>query len=127
MPQLSKISQRRLLLDQFCDKILTMPSTESERCRPLILMPSKKWSAYHRNRWSAWFRTSGRHPSESMVGMTRIMHSCAHADGVRLCLGQLMNPETPVSPIDLVRWPELLAVGTQQPDLQCYDQLLERV
>jgi len=54
-------------------------------------------------------------------------YGCAHADGVELCLHQLMNPETPVSPIDLVRWPELVAVGTQIPDLQCYDRLLERV
>ena len=54
-------------------------------------------------------------------------YGCAHADGVNLCLHQLMNPETPVSPIDLVRWPELVGVGTQTPDLQCYDRLLERV
>ena len=73
MPQLSKISQRRLLLDQFYAKILIMPSTESERCRPPILMASKKWSAYRQNWWSAWFRTSGRHPSELMVGMSQNM------------------------------------------------------
>lgn len=54
-------------------------------------------------------------------------YGCAHADGVKLCLHQLMNPETPVSPLDLVRWPELVTVGTQTPDLQCYDRLLERV
>jgi hypothetical protein len=54
-------------------------------------------------------------------------YGCAHADGVNLCLHQLMKPETPVSPIDLVRWPELVGVGTQTPDLQCYDRLLERV
>jgi hypothetical protein len=75
MPQLSKISQRRLLLDQFYAKILIMPSTESERCRPPILMASKKWSAYRQNWWSAWFRTSGRHPSELMVGMSQNMHA----------------------------------------------------
>jgi len=54
-------------------------------------------------------------------------YGCAHADGVRLCLRQLMNPELPVSPIDLTRWPELVGVGTQAPDLRCYDQLLERM
>lgn len=54
-------------------------------------------------------------------------YGCAHADGVKLCLHQLMNPEMSVSPIDLVRWPELVGVGTQTPDLQCYDRLLERV
>ena len=56
-----------------------------------------------------------------------LAYGCAYADGVKLCLRQLMNPETPVSPIDLVRWPELVGVGTQTPDLQCYDRLLERV
>jgi hypothetical protein len=33
----------------------------------------------------------------------------------------------PVSPIDLVSWPELVAVGIQKLDLACYDQLLEKV
>jgi transposase len=56
-----------------------------------------------------------------------LAYGCAHADGVKLCLHQLMEPDLPVSSIDLVRWPELLGVGVQTPDLQCYDQLLERV
>jgi transposase len=55
------------------------------------------------------------------------VYGCAHADGVKLCLHQLMEPDLPVSSIDLARWPELLGVGVQTPDLQCYDQLLERV
>jgi len=54
-------------------------------------------------------------------------YGCAHADGVRLCLHQLMDPGSPVSPIDLANWPELMAIGAQVPDLHCYDQLLERV
>jgi len=54
-------------------------------------------------------------------------YGCAHIDGVQLCLRQLMSPELPVSPIDLVSWPELVAVGIQEPDLACYDQLLEKV
>ena len=54
-------------------------------------------------------------------------YGCAHADGVQLCLRQLMHPESPVSSIDLAKWPQLGAVGTQAPDLQCYDQLLEEV
>jgi hypothetical protein len=56
-----------------------------------------------------------------------LAYGCAHADGVRLCLRQLMEPDLPVPSIDLARWPELLGVGVQTPDLQCYDQLLERV
>lgn len=54
-------------------------------------------------------------------------YGCAHADGVKLCLRQLTAPESPVSAIDLTDWPELVTVGTQLPDLQCYDQLLEKV
>jgi len=52
-------------------------------------------------------------------------YGCAHADGVQLCLRQLTNPERPPSPLELSRWPELVAVGTQTPDLGCYDRLLE--
>jgi transposase len=54
-------------------------------------------------------------------------YGCAHIDGVQLCLRQLTSPELPMSPIDLVSWPELVAVGIQEPDLACYDQLLEKV
>jgi transposase len=54
-------------------------------------------------------------------------YGCAHTDGVQLCLRQLTSPELPVSPIDLVSWPELVAVGTQKLDLARYDQLLEKV
>lgn len=54
-------------------------------------------------------------------------YGCAHFDGIQLCLRQLTNPELPVSPMDLVSWPELMAVGIQEPDLACYDQLLEGV
>ncbi|MBS3784859.1 MAG: IS21 family transposase [Anaerolineae bacterium] len=54
-------------------------------------------------------------------------HGCAHADGVELCLRQLEDPGTPIAPMDLTRWPELMAVDGQSPDLQCYDRLLERV
>jgi transposase len=54
-------------------------------------------------------------------------HSCAHADGVRLCLNQLVEPEASVSAIDLANWPELMEIGTQVPDLHCYDRLLEGV
>lgn len=34
----------------------------------------EKLDAMWRNRWSAWPRMGGRHPSESMVSMARIMH-----------------------------------------------------
>jgi len=54
-------------------------------------------------------------------------YGCAHADGVQLCLHQLMHPQSPLSPIDLSNWPELVGVGVQAPDLHCYDRLLEKV
>jgi transposase len=54
-------------------------------------------------------------------------YGCVHADGVQLCLRQLMRPESPVSPVDLAQWPQLVPVGAQEPDLQRYDQLLEGV
>lgn len=69
------------------------------------------------------------HPADLVrqaVGQA-LEYGCAHADRVRLCLGKLMYPESPVSPIDLANWPELVTVGAQRPDLHCYDQLLERV
>jgi hypothetical protein len=53
-------------------------------------------------------------------------YGCAHTDGVQLCLRQLVCPGSPVAPIDLTRWPQLVDVGTDSPDVRCYDQLLER-
>lgn len=54
-------------------------------------------------------------------------YGCAHADGVTLCLHQLLEPD---SQVPAVRWsepPSWAAVGEQTPDLACYDRLLERV
>jgi transposase len=69
------------------------------------------------------------HPADLVIqAVTQALeYGCGHADGVRLCLHQLMGPERPVSPIDLTSWPQLVTVATQAPDLQRYDQLLERV
>lgn len=55
-----------------------------------------------------------------------LQYGCPHLDGVTLCLRQLMQPDAPVAPLDLARWPELVTVGGQALDLQCYDRLLER-
>jgi transposase len=54
-------------------------------------------------------------------------YGCAHADGVTLCLRQLMDPARPVRPMNLADWPQLVAVGAQKLDLHRYDRLLERV
>ncbi|NIV30833.1 MAG: hypothetical protein GWN58_15465, partial [Anaerolineae bacterium] len=52
---------------------------------------------------------------------------CIRADGVELCLRQLLNPDTPVPALSLADLPTWAMVGEQPPDLNCYDQLLERV
>jgi transposase len=54
-----------------------------------------------------------------------LAYGCAHADGVQLCLRQLTHPDTLIRPMDLARWPQLADVGSQTPDLACYDRLLE--
>jgi hypothetical protein len=54
-------------------------------------------------------------------------YGCIHADGVKLCLRQLLNPDTPAPSLNLIDLPQWAAVGEQPPDLNCYDQLLERV
>ena len=69
------------------------------------------------------------HPADLVaqaVGQA-LEYGCAHADGVQLCLRQLMHPESPLAPIDLTQWPELEVVAIPAPDLQRYDQLLGRV
>jgi len=52
---------------------------------------------------------------------------CAHADGVTLCLNQLLNSDRPAPSLVWTEPPSWAAVGEQSPDLTCYDQLLERV
>lgn len=54
-------------------------------------------------------------------------YGCVHADGVELCLRQLLNPDMPLPSLSLSGLPSWAAVGEQPPDLNCYDQLLERV
>jgi hypothetical protein len=68
------------------------------------------------------------HPADLVARAVEqaLAHRCAHADGVALCLRQLEDPGTPIAPMDLTRWPQLMVVGTQSPDLRCYDRLLER-
>ncbi len=54
-------------------------------------------------------------------------YGCIHADGVKLCLHQLLKPDAPVRSLNLANLPQWASVGEQSPDLNCYDQLLERV
>ena len=54
-------------------------------------------------------------------------YGCVHADGVELCLHQLLNPQGPVSALRWAHQPNWATVGMQPLNLGLYDQLLERV
>jgi transposase len=66
------------------------------------------------------------HPAERIQQAIEqaLAYGCPHADGVVLCLHQLVEPEPIVLSLDLSNHPELLTVATEGPDLTCYDQLL---
>jgi len=80
-----KISQRRVLLfDHIGDQgFRTMPSTESEPCRPPIPLtpslvddiPSEQVADIRRNGWTACFGITGRHGPDyaSTLGKTHEM------------------------------------------------------
>lgn len=51
-------------------------------------------------------------------------YGCLHADGVELCVRQLLRPPQPAPTLDLADRPHLMAVGSQAPDVRCYDRLL---
>ena len=54
-------------------------------------------------------------------------YGCVHADGVELCLHQLLSPERSFSALKLVDQPSWATVGTQPLNLGLYEQLLEQV
>lgn len=54
-------------------------------------------------------------------------YGCIHADGVELCLRQLLQPEAPPAPLCVVGQPLWATVAAQPPDLSCYDRLLPGV
>ena len=67
-----------------------------------------------------------RHPAslvEQAVSLA-LGYGCAHADGVELCLRQLLQPEIVPPALDLTAHPRLTQVGTQPLSLARYDQLL---
>ena len=53
-----------------------------------------------------------------------LAHQCAHADGVRLCLNQLLRPESTPLALDLQTRPQLLGIGEQGVNLAQYDELV---
>jgi transposase len=52
-------------------------------------------------------------------------YQCAHLDGVKLCLRQLLEPAQPPASLDLSQHPRLAQIGQQPTSLAAYDQLLE--
>lgn len=67
-----------------------------------------------------------QHPApliEQAVSLA-LSYGCAHADGVELCLRQLLQPEPAVPALDLTDRPRLAPLGTQPLNLGQYDQLL---
>jgi len=68
------------------------------------------------------------HPPERVAQAVAqaLEYGCIHADGVELCLRQLLNPEPLVLPLVWGEQPAWADVGKQRPDLHCYEQLLAR-
>jgi len=64
---------------------------------------------------------------EEAIGLA-MEYGCGHADGIQLCLHQLLNPETVTPSLDLTTHPDLgqrlTDIGNQAIDLSCYEQLL---
>ena len=54
-------------------------------------------------------------------------YGCAHADGVRLCLHQLLAPEPSRPAVSWTEPPPWASAGEHTPDLACYDRSLDRV
>jgi transposase len=66
------------------------------------------------------------HPAKLIEQAVKLalQYNCAHLDGVKLCLTQLLQPEPEWVQLDLTGQPKLVNVGTQAINLNCYDQLL---
>ena len=66
------------------------------------------------------------HPAEQVEQAVRLAleHGCLHAEGVKLCLRQVLTPAHMPQPLDLAGHPELVGIGERPVSLACYDQLL---
>ncbi len=53
-----------------------------------------------------------------------LQFGCLHADGVKLCLHQLLHPPVAIPPLPIAGNPALFQAGSQPVDLHCYEQLL---
>lgn len=59
---------------------------------------------------------------ETAIGQA-LTYGCAHADGIKLCLQQLAQPDPELPPLSLDHQPHLAAMGQQEANLSRYDQL----
>jgi transposase len=71
-------------------------------------------------------RLHQQHPAELIEQAVTLAleYHCIHADGVELCLRQLLHPEPASVSMDLSHLPKLQTVGQQPVRLSHYDQLL---
>jgi len=69
------------------------------------------------------------HPAKLLAQAVEqaLEYGCVHADGVQLCLHQLLNPGMVIPSLVLADLPSWAVMREQAPNLNCYDQLLERV
>lgn len=67
-----------------------------------------------------------RYPAELIEQAVNqaLQYQCAHADGVELCLRQLLQPDLAPGSLDLSHKPNLQQVGQQPVSLSNYNQLL---
>lgn len=49
---------------------------------------------------------------------------CIHAEGVKLCLHQILNPTASIPPLSMSNKPSVFQMDYQPLDLHCYEQLL---
>lgn len=53
-----------------------------------------------------------------------LLHNCIHVEGVKLCLHQILHPDTPPPTLELTEQSGLREIGTQPVNLRHYNQLL---
>lgn len=85
-----------------------------------------KWDRRGIREFIAILKLHRDHPAELVEEAVSLAlgYGCAHFDGVKLCLNQLLNPHDRVSPLNLESYPQLIGMGEQPVDLGCYEQLL---
>ena len=68
--------------------------------------------------------TTGMLFSDWQAVTQALQYHCPHADGVELCLRQLLQPDVPTPQLDLHEHPRLQGIAPQPVSLAHYNQLL---